>query len=101
MLDFFRKVDNVAPRPVAASGPVAAPGQVPLKQYPRLWDRLMVAWVGFFGAMGVVNLAVAFSVSTEVWVTFKLFGLFGLTLAFMLGLGIYLSRHLKEEPTDA
>ena len=28
MLDFFRKVDNVAPRPVAASGPVAAPGQV-------------------------------------------------------------------------
>jgi len=28
MLDFFRKVENVAPRPVAASGPAAAPGQV-------------------------------------------------------------------------
>ncbi|HEX6769045.1 MAG TPA: hypothetical protein VF208_06800 [Candidatus Binatia bacterium] len=28
MLDFFRKVENVAPRPVAASGPVAGPGQV-------------------------------------------------------------------------
>lgn len=28
MLDFFRKVDNVASRPVAASGPVAGPGQV-------------------------------------------------------------------------
>ena len=66
-----------------------------------VWDRLMVAWVGFFGAMGVVNLAVAFSVSTEVWVNFKLFGLFGLTLVFMLGLGVYLSRHLKEEATDA
>jgi intracellular septation protein len=36
-----------------------------------------------------------------VWVNFKLFGLFGLTLAFMLGLGVYLSRHMKEEPTDA
>jgi len=66
-----------------------------------VWDRLMVAWVGFFGAMGVINLAVAFSVSTEAWVNFKLFGLFGLTLAFMLVLGIYLSRHLKEETTDA
>ena len=66
-----------------------------------VWDRLMIAWVGFFAAMGVLNLAVAFSVSTETWVNFKLFGLFGLTLAFMLGLGVYLSRHLKEEATDA
>jgi intracellular septation protein len=66
-----------------------------------VWERLATAWVGFFGAMGVVNLVVAYSVSTEVWVNFKLFGLFGLTIAFMLGLGIYLSRHLKEEPTDA
>jgi intracellular septation protein len=65
-----------------------------------VWDRLMAAWVVFFAAMGVVNLAVAYSVSTEVWVNFKLFGLFGLTLVFMLGLGIYLSRHMKEEATD-
>lgn len=28
MLDFFRKVENTSPRPVAASGPVATPGQV-------------------------------------------------------------------------
>jgi intracellular septation protein len=61
-----------------------------------VWDRLAVAWVGFFGAMGVVNLVVAYSVSTETWVNFKLFGLFGLTLAFMLAIGVYLSRHLKE-----
>jgi intracellular septation protein len=66
-----------------------------------VWDRLAAAWVGFFGAMGFVNLAVAYSVSTEAWVNFKLFGLFGLTLAFMLGIGLYLSRHLKEEATDA
>ena len=66
-----------------------------------VWDRLLTAWVGFFGAMGVINLVVAYSVSTDAWVNFKLFGLFGLTLAFMLGLGVYLSRHLKEEPSDA
>jgi intracellular septation protein len=61
-----------------------------------VWDRLLNAWVGFFAVMGVINLAVAYSVSTDAWVSFKLFGLFGLTLVFMLGLGIYLSRHLKE-----
>ena len=66
-----------------------------------VWDRLMSAWVAFFALLGVVNLAVAYSVSTEVWVNFKLFGLFGLTLVFMLGLGLYLSRHLKEEAPDA
>jgi intracellular septation protein len=66
-----------------------------------VWERLLSAWVAFFAAMGVVNLAVAYSVSTEAWVNFKLFGLFGLTLAFMLVIGIYLSRHIKEEVRDA
>jgi intracellular septation protein len=66
-----------------------------------VWDRMMAAWIAFFGLLGILNLAVAYSVSTDVWVNFKLFGLFGLTLAFMLGLGVYLSRHLKEEASDA
>lgn len=65
-----------------------------------VWERLLVAWIVFFAAMGVVNLAVAYSVSTEAWVNFKLFGLFGLTLVFMLVIGLYLSRHVKEA-TDA
>jgi intracellular septation protein len=63
-----------------------------------VWDRLLVAWIVFFVAMGVVNLAVAYTVPTDTWVNFKLFGLMGLTLAFTLGIGIYLSRHMKEAP---
>jgi intracellular septation protein len=47
--------------------------------------------------MGVVNLAVAYNVPTDTWVNFKLFGLMGLTLAFTLAIGIYLSRHMKEK----
>jgi len=34
--------------------------------------------------LGFVNLAVAYSVPTDTWVSFKLFGLFGLTLVFTL-----------------
>jgi intracellular septation protein len=61
-----------------------------------VWQRLLWAWVAFFALMGAINLAVAFSVPTDTWVSFKLFGLFGLTMVFTLGIGVYLARHLKE-----
>lgn len=65
------------------------------------WGRLLVAWIVFFLVMGVVNLAVAYSVSTETWVNFKLFGLFGLTLIFTLGMGVFVARHMKDEDRAA
>ena len=60
------------------------------------WDRLLWAWVGFFALLGVLNLWVAFNFPTDTWVNFKLFGLMGLTLIFALGIGIWMSRHIKE-----
>lgn len=61
-----------------------------------IWQRLLWVWSGFFAGMGALNLAVAYTVPTATWVNFKLFGLLGLTLTFMLAVGIWLSRHLKE-----
>ena len=63
---------------------------------PPVWHKLLWAWVAFFATIGAVNLVVAYSVPTETWVSFKLFGLFGLTLLFTLGIGIYLARHMQE-----
>jgi intracellular septation protein len=63
-----------------------------------VWTRLLWAWIAFFAAIGVVNIAVAYSVPTDTWVTFKLVGLFGLTMLFTLGVGVYLARHMKEAP---
>ncbi len=34
----------------------------------------------------------------EVWVNFKLFGMMGLTIAFVIAQAIYLSRHVSEDP---
>ena len=62
-----------------------------------IWGRLNLAWAGFFVAMGVLNIYVAYSFSEEAWVNFKLFGGMGLMFAFVLGQGFYLSRHLEEE----
>jgi intracellular septation protein len=63
-----------------------------------VWERLLWVWIAFFVAVGGINIAVAYSVPTETWVNFKLFGLMGLTFAFTLGVGFWLARHMKEVP---
>ncbi|ART62297.1 septation protein A [Kushneria marisflavi] len=62
-----------------------------------VWMRLNLAWVVFFLAMGAINIAVFMHFSEEVWVNFKLFGMMGLTILFILVQGVYLARHLPDE----
>jgi len=64
-----------------------------------VWQRLNIAWVAFFGLMGLLNLYVAYSFETTTWVNFKLFGITGLMLVFMVGQGLYLGKHLKDDST--
>lgn len=66
-----------------------------------VWARLSLAWVAFFAAMGVINLWVAYSFSTDTWVNFKLFGSIGLMLLLTLAQGLYISKHLPEEDAAA
>ena len=63
----------------------------------NIWNRLNIAWSVFFLFMGSLNLYVAYSFSTNMWVNFKLFGGAGLTLVFIFLQAIYLTRHLKDE----
>ena len=62
-----------------------------------IWERLNLAWIGFLLSMGALNLWVAYTFSTDTWVNFKLFGTMGLTLLFVLGQAVYMSRHAIEE----
>ncbi|WP_191600658.1 septation protein A [Marinomonas algicola] len=63
----------------------------------KVWRTLNLAWVGFFIVSAIANLYVAFQFSEEVWVNFKLFGLLGMTLVFIILQGIYLSSHLQNK----
>lgn len=65
-----------------------------------VWRRLNLMWAGFFVFSGALNLYVAFSFAEQVWVNFKLFGMLGVTLVFVLAQGIYLSRYLQTPPAD-
>jgi intracellular septation protein len=60
------------------------------------WKRLNLIWVVFFAAVGCINLYVAFAYSEATWVKFKLFGMFGLTIVFVIIQTIWLSMVMKE-----
>lgn len=65
-----------------------------------VWRRLNLAWVAFFVLMAALNLIVVYTLSEDAWVNFKLFGMLGCTLVFILAQGIYISRHAPEQ-TDS
>lgn len=60
------------------------------------WRTLSYAWSAFFVVSGILNLIVAYQFSENVWVNFKLFGLLGLTLLFLIAQGIWISKHGTE-----
>ena len=62
------------------------------------WRRLNLAWVAFFIALGAINVYVFKTYDEATWVNFKLFGMLGLTLAFVLAQGVYMSRHMNTQP---
>ena len=62
-----------------------------------VWGRLLMSWIGFFAAMGVLNLLVAYNFSTDTWVNFKMFGGLGLMLLFVLGQALMLARYVEEK----
>lgn len=61
-----------------------------------VWRRLSVAWIVFFVAVGAANLWVAYNFDTATWVNFKLVAAIGLPLAFAVGQGLYIARHVQE-----
>lgn len=63
----------------------------------QAWRRLSISWVLFFSLTGIINLIVAHFYSFDVWVDFKLFGILGLTFAFVILQGIFLSKFINDE----
>ncbi|MCC5795258.1 MAG: septation protein IspZ [Chromatiales bacterium] len=69
----------------------------------RDWVQLNMMWVVFFMVSGIANIVVAYMFSEAFWVNFKLFGLMGMTLVFVVIQAIWLNNRLgpdKEEPGE-
>ena len=69
-----------------------------IKMPDTAWNTLQKAWIAFFATVGVINLVVAYTCSTDTWVNFKLFGLMGLTLIFTIGMGFWIAKHVPSMP---
>ena len=63
-----------------------------------IWKKLNFAWSLFFVLMGAINLYVAYSFDTDVWVNFKLFGSLLFTLIFVFIQAIYLNNKALALP---
>ena len=71
-----------------------------IKLPDEIWTRLNYAWTAFFVFLGVLNVFVAFVLfksDTAAWVSFKLFGITGIFLVFIIGQTMFLSKYLKED----
>jgi len=66
-----------------------------------IWVRLSYMWIFFFILSGATNLYVAFNYDTDTWVDFKLFGLMGMTLVFIVVQGFYINQYMEESESEA
>ncbi len=79
-----------------------------IKLPEHVWKTLNLSWIAFFFVSGAANLYVAFyynlsasdQARMDTWVNFKLFGLMGLTIGFVILQAIYLSRHITEDDIE-
>lgn len=64
-----------------------------------IWNNVNMMWGLFFAFVGVVNVYVAYNFSEDTWVDFKLFGVLGMTIVFMIVQGFYIAKYAKP-PVD-
>jgi intracellular septation protein len=65
----------------------------------QAWRTLTIRWGVFFLCLAATNETVWRSVSTDMWVNFKVFGLLPLTLVFALANAPFMARHMIEDET--
>jgi len=68
---------------------------------PDQWIRLNQIWVVFFSIVGGINLYVAYNFSEAFWVKFKLFGMLGITLIFVIIQSVWLTMATQKNAKPA
>ena len=65
-----------------------------------VWLRLNMSWAIFFITLGIINLYVVYNFDTDTWVNFKLFGMMGLTVLFIIAQAVYMSRYMEASEVE-
>lgn len=67
----------------------------------ELWIRLTKLWVAILTVIGALNLAIAFSVSTDIWVLWRVFGAPGLIVVLITAQVVRYRRFLTRARADS
>jgi intracellular septation protein len=65
----------------------------------RAWFNLTLIWVAMFATIAAANEWAWRNLSTDGWVSFKVFGLTGISLCFGVVIAIYLSQQASDPKT--
>ncbi len=60
------------------------------------WRSLTLRWALFFVVLAVLNIIVWRGFSEQVWLTFKVFGMMGLTLLFAVANAPFMMKHMTD-----
>ena len=63
----------------------------------NIWNRLNASWALFFIGIGFLNIYIFKNYDEPTWVDFKVYGILGLTILFVILQGFYLPRHISED----
>ncbi|WP_199611303.1 septation protein A [Flocculibacter collagenilyticus] len=66
----------------------------------NIWDRTNLAWASLFFLIAVANVYVAFSMSQDTWVNFKVFGITAITFVFVFINILMIYKYLPEEEEE-
>lgn len=61
------------------------------------WNKLTMAWGGFFAMMAVLHYVTAFMMSDAAWINFKTYGWIPIMLVFMIAQFVLLKDHINPE----
>lgn len=61
------------------------------------WEKLNLVWIIFFIFLGTLNEIVWRNFSTNMWVNFKVFGIFGLTTLFLIAQIPFIKKHSSSK----
>ncbi len=63
----------------------------------EVWYKLNTMWIFYFIVLGAINLIVAFTLSEELWIKFKVFGNLILTFGFVLAQMPILAKYIEVD----
>jgi intracellular septation protein len=72
----------------------------PLEVSARAWRTLNVLWAVWFAILAFANIYIARNFAENVWVNFKVFGITGATILFVIPQALWLSGKIKPAAAE-